>query len=82
MANRDFQVGTRVRLRDQDIWGVVDEIVGNHVIIVDEHSEYEYPENRLEFHQDDVILAEEYHLQEKRKEQELKEYLQHIHSIK
>ena len=32
-------VGSRVRLRDQDIWGVVDEIVGNHVIIEDEHSE-------------------------------------------
>lgn len=76
-----IQVGSRVRLRDQDIWGVVDEIVGNHVIIEDEHSEYEYPENRLEFHMDDVIEAEEYILQEKRREQELKEYLQHIHSI-
>ena len=77
----NITVGSRVRLRDQDIWGVVDEIVGNHVIIEDEHSEYEYPENRLEFHLDDVIEAEQYILQEKRREQELKDYLQHIHSI-
>ena len=77
----NIQVGTRVRLRDQDIWGVVDEIVGNHVIIEDEHSEYEYPDNRLEFHQDDVIEAEQYILQQQRREQELKDYLQHIHSI-
>jgi hypothetical protein len=76
-----IQVGSRVRLRDQDIWGVVDEIVDNHVIIEDEHSEYEYPENRLEFHMDDVIEAEQYILQEKRRQQELKDYLQHIHSI-
>jgi hypothetical protein len=77
----NITVGSRVRLRDQDIWGVVDEIVGRHVIIEDEHSEYEYPENRLEFHLDDVIEAEQYILQEKQKEQELKDYLQHIHSI-
>jgi hypothetical protein len=77
----NITVGSRVRLRDQDIWGVVDEIVGNHVIIEDEHSEYEYPENRLEFHMDDVIEAEQYILQEKRRQQELKDYLQHIHSI-
>ena len=67
-------VGSRVRLRDQDIWGVVDEIVGNHVIIEDEHSEYEYPENRLEFHMDDVIEAEQYILQEKQKEQDLQAF--------
>ena len=66
-----IQVGSRVRLRDQDIWGVVDEIVGNHVIFEDEHSDYEYPENRLEFHMDDVIEAEEYILQEKRRQQDL-----------
>lgn len=66
-----IQVGSRVRLRDQDIWGVVDEIVGNHVIIEDEHSEYEYPENRLEFHMDDVIEAEQYILQEQRRQQDL-----------
>jgi hypothetical protein len=76
-----IQVGSRVRLRDQDIWGVVDEIVGNHVIIEDEHSEYEYPDNRLEFHLDDVIEAEQYILQEKRRQQELKEYLAHVNAI-
>ncbi len=64
-------VGSRVRLRDQDIWGVVDEIVGNHVIIEDEHSEYEYPENRLEFHMDDVIEAEQYILQQQQREQDI-----------
>lgn len=77
----NIQVGTRVRLRDQDIWGVVDEIVGNHVIIEDEHSEYEYPDNRLEFHVDDVIEAEQYILQQQRREQELKEYLAHVNAI-
>jgi hypothetical protein len=30
---------------------------------------------------DDVIEAEQYILQEKRRQQELKDYLQHIHSI-
>jgi hypothetical protein len=74
-------VGSRVRLRDQDIWGVVDEIVGRHVIIEDEHSELEYPENRLEFHQDDVIEAEQYILQQQQREQELKEYLAHVNAI-
>jgi hypothetical protein len=77
----NIQVGSRVRLRDQDIWGVVDEIVGNHVIIEDEHSEYEYPDNRLEFHQDDVIEAEQYILQQQQREQELKEYLAHVNAI-
>jgi hypothetical protein len=77
----NITVGSRVRLRDQDIWGVVDEIVGNHVIIEDEHSEYEYPENRLEFHQDDVIEAEQYILQQQRRDQELKEYLAHVNAI-
>ena len=77
----NITVGSRVRLRDQDIWGVVDEIVGNHVIIEDEHSEYEYPDNRLEFHLDDVIEAEQYILQEKRRQQELKEYLAHVNAI-
>jgi hypothetical protein len=70
----NITVGSRVRLRDQDIWGVVDEIVGRHVIIEDEHSEYEYPENRLEFHLDDVIEAEQYILQEKQKEQDLQAF--------
>lgn len=79
--SQDIQVGMRVRLRDQDIWGVVDEIVGNHVIIQDEHSEYEYPDNRLEFHQDDVIEAEQYILQQQRREQELKEYLAHVNAL-
>jgi hypothetical protein len=78
----NITVGSRVRLRDQDIWGVVDEIVGNHVIIEDEHSEYEYPDNRLEFHQDDVIEAEQYILQQQQRDQELKEYLAHINSLK
>jgi hypothetical protein len=77
----NIQVGSRVRLRDQDIWGVVDEIVGSHVIIEDEHSEYEYPDNRLEFHQDDVIEAEQYILQQQQRDQELKEYLAHVNAI-
>jgi hypothetical protein len=77
----NIAVGSRVRLRDQDIWGVVDEIVGRHVIIEDEHSELEYPENRLEFHLDDVIEAEQYILQQQQRDQELKEYLAHVNAI-
>ena len=77
----NITVGSRVRLRDQDIWGVVDEIVGRHVIIEDEHSELEYPDNRLEFHQDDVIEAEQYILQQQQRDQELKEYLAHVNAI-
>jgi hypothetical protein len=77
----NITVGSRVRLRDQDIWGVVDEIVGRHVIIEDEHSELEYPDNRLEFHLDDVIEAEQYLLQQQQKEQELKEFVAHFNRI-
>jgi hypothetical protein len=51
------------------------------VIIEDEHSEYEYPENRLEFHLDDVIEAEQYILQQQQRDQELKEYLAHVNAI-
>jgi hypothetical protein len=51
------------------------------VIIEDEHSEYEYPDNRLEFHQDDVIEAEQYILQQQQRDQELKEYLAHVNAI-
>jgi hypothetical protein len=77
----NITVGSRVRLRDQDIWGVVDEIVGRHVIIEDEHSELEYPDNRLEFHLDDVIEAEQHLLQQQQKEQELKEFVAHFNRI-
>lgn len=46
----NLQVGTKVKVIDQDITGVVVENGwGNKVIITDDHSEYEAPDNRLEF---------------------------------
>lgn len=45
-----MNVGTIVKVIDQDISGVVVEAWGNKVVIEDDSSEYEAPENRLEFH--------------------------------
>jgi hypothetical protein len=38
-----------VTTKDKTISGQVMEIVGNRAIIIDDASEYEYPENCLEF---------------------------------
>jgi hypothetical protein len=44
------QIGDRVKVVDQDITGVVVEMGwGNKVVITDDASEYEAPDNRLEF---------------------------------
>jgi hypothetical protein len=38
-----------VTTKDKSISGQVMEIIGNRAIIIDDASEYEYPENCLEF---------------------------------
>ena len=38
-----------VTTKDKTISGQVMEIIGNRAIIIDDASEYEYPENQLEF---------------------------------
>ncbi len=46
----NVQIGDRVKVVDQDITGVVVEMGwGNKVVITDDASEYEAPDNRLEF---------------------------------
>lgn len=44
-----INVGDFVKVKDQDIQGIVVEIYGNRVIIEDDFSEYECPDNRLEY---------------------------------
>ena len=38
-----------VTTKDKSITGQVMEIIGNRAVIIDDASEYEYPENCLEF---------------------------------
>jgi hypothetical protein len=38
-----------VTTKDRSITGQVMEIIGNRAVIIDDASEYEYPENCLEF---------------------------------
>lgn len=42
--------------RDQSISGQVIEIVGNHAMIIDDASEYEYPDSILQFKISDLQL--------------------------
>ena len=52
-----YPVGTYVKVREQDIWGFVVEEYGNTVIIEDDASEWEAPDNRLEYRTDEVEAA-------------------------
>ena len=38
-----------VTIKDKSITGQVMEIIGNRAVIIDDASEYDYPENCLEF---------------------------------
>ena len=53
----DFKIGDRVKVCDQDIWGLIVERWGNRAVIEDEDSEYEWPENRLEYHTSELEAA-------------------------
>jgi small-conductance mechanosensitive channel len=49
------QIGDRVKVLDQDITGTVVEIGwGNKIVIEDDDSEYEWPDNRLEYRETEV----------------------------
>lgn len=52
-----YPVGTYVKVREQEIWGLVVEEYGNTVIIEDDASEWESPDNRLEYRTDEVEAA-------------------------
>ena len=45
-----IRIGDQVKVKDQDIWGVVVEYSGSRLVIEDMDSEYETPDNRLEYH--------------------------------
>ena len=49
-----MQIGYYVSVKDQDIRGLIVEIYGNKVVIEDDSSEYEAPDNRLEFKLSDI----------------------------
>ena len=44
-----MNIGDRVAVIDQDITGQIVELWGNKAVIEDDSSEYEAPENRLEY---------------------------------
>jgi len=44
-----MNIGTIVKIKDQDISGVIVELYGNKAVIEDDSSEYEAPDNRLEY---------------------------------
>ena len=44
-----IHIGDRVKVRDQDITGTVVDIFSSRVVIEDDHSEFEWPDNRLEY---------------------------------
>lgn len=44
-----INVSDFVTTRDKTISGQVMEIIGNRAVVIDDASEYEYPENCLEF---------------------------------
>jgi len=47
-------IGDKVKVKDQDITGIVVDVWSNKAVIVDLDSEYESPDNRLEYHISDL----------------------------
>lgn len=54
-----YQIGDRVAVIDQNITGEVVEVWGEKLVIEDDDSEFEWPDNRLEYRFSEVKLAEE-----------------------
>jgi hypothetical protein len=53
-----IKVGDKVKVRDQDIWGVVVEhSSGSRLVIEETDSEYEAPDNRLEYPESDLEVV-------------------------
>lgn len=46
--------GDIVKVIDQDITGEIVEVYGNKVVIIDIDSEYQYPDNRLEYRKSEI----------------------------
>jgi hypothetical protein len=44
-----MNIGDMVKVKNQDITGTIVEHYGNKVVIEDDSSEYESPDNRLEY---------------------------------
>ena len=51
-----MNIGDYVKVIDQDISGYIVECYGSKIVIEDDSSEYDAPENRLEYHISDVQL--------------------------
>lgn len=55
-----MDIGDKVKVIGQDITGkIIRYDWGNKLVITDDDSEYEYPENTLTYFKDELILIEE-----------------------
>jgi len=55
-----MNIGDRVKVIDQNITGVIERIDGYSLTIIDDDSEWEYPENLLEYRVSDVQPLKKY----------------------
>ena len=54
-----LKIGDKVKVRDQDIWGViVEHSSGSRLVIEEIDSEYASPDNRLEYTESELELVE------------------------
>jgi len=51
-----MNIGDYVKVIEQDIQGIIVEMWSNKAVIEDDASEFEFPENRLEFNLSDLEL--------------------------
>jgi len=56
-----MNIGDRVKVKDQDITGVIERTDGYSVSIIDDDSEWEYPESILEYRPYELELLGEKH---------------------
>ena len=54
-----YQIGDRVKVIGQHITGEVVEVWGEKLVIEDDDSEFEWPENRLEYRFSEVQLEDQ-----------------------
>ena len=52
-------IGDRVKVKDQDITGIIERIDGYSASIIDDDSEWEYPESILEYRVYELELMED-----------------------
>ena len=53
-----ISIGDRIKVVDQNITGEIIEDHGSYIVIIDDDSEYESPDDTLEFRKSDVELIE------------------------